>query len=157
METNIMKKLIWFGIFTTFMFVMVTMALVNIARADGPSPAGTWRIVYDGKDEVVYKLWVQNDTLFGKISRMNLKSVNESNPVCTKCKGANKDKPIQGLTILTGLTKNDKGEWSGGKILDPESGKYFKCKISLKDGGNKLVLKGYAGIFSSTETWSRVN
>ncbi len=60
------------------------------------------------------------------------------------------------MNILTGLSKNG-DEWNGGKILDPENGKTYKCYITLEDK-NKLKLRGYIGfsLIGRTEYWYRV-
>ena len=67
----------------------------------------------------------------------------------------NKDKPILGLDILTGLEKDD-NEWSGGTILDPRNGKIYKCYIKLVNT-NKLKIRGYIGVslFGKTAYWQR--
>jgi len=59
------------------------------------------------------------------------------------------------MDILFGL-KKDGDEWNGGKILDPKSGKIYKCYITLKDE-NTLKLRGYIGfsLLGRTEYWQR--
>jgi uncharacterized protein (DUF2147 family) len=34
---------------------------------------------------------------------------------------------------------------SGGKILDPENGKTYKCSLTLEEGGQKLKVRGLIG------------
>ncbi len=69
---------------------------------------------------------------------------NDVHPVCKKCDGERKNKPIEGMTIMWGL-KKDGDEWSGGQILDPSKGKIYKVTIKLIDGGNKLDVHGFIG------------
>ena len=75
---------------------------------------------------------------------------------CALCNGADKDKPVLGLTIIKGLSK-DEEEYNGGKILDPKNGKLYKCSIIL-DGADKLKIRGYIGVsmFGRTQYWQRV-
>jgi len=63
---------------------------------------------------------------------------------------------IAGLEILTGFSYND-GEWTGGKIYDPKSGKTYSSKMKLK--GNRLDIRGYVGapLFGRTTEWTRSN
>ena len=78
------------------------------------------------------------------------------NIVCELCQGDNKDQPVKGMSILYNMKK--KGEsWSGGRVLDPEDGKDYKCKIYLEDD-DTLKLRGYIGIpaLGRTQTWYRV-
>lgn len=80
---------------------------------------------------------------------------NES-PTCTKCEGALKDAPVIGLVILSGL-KKDGAEYTGGQILDPDSGKVYSSKIRLTDGGEKLNVRGYIGVsmLGRSQIWVR--
>src|SRR3546814_19933438 len=79
-------------------------------------------------------------TLQGKVVEV-LQSDRGPNPTCDKCKGANKDKPVKGMTILWGLEK-DGDEWNGGTVLDPAKGKTYKSKVELLEGGQKLGMSG---------------
>jgi len=74
---------------------------------------------------------------------------------CTECEGSDKDKPILGMVIINGLEK-DGDTWEDGTILDPESGKVYKCYITLENK-NKLKVRGYIGfsLLGRTQYWSR--
>ena len=67
-----------------------------------------------------------------------------------------KDQPLIGLMILWSLKKNG-DEYAGGEILDPASGKVYKSKMRLIEGGKKLDVRGYVGVpmFGRTQTWLR--
>ena len=43
----------------------------------------------------------------------------DPNPKCAKCEGTNKNAPVVGLVILSGLSKAG-DEYVGGQILDPD-------------------------------------
>lgn len=78
-------------------------------------------------------------------------------PICTQCEGKRHNQPIEGMTIMWGLTK-DGDEWNGGHVLDPTSGKVYKVNLHLIDHGQKLKVRGYIGIswFGRTQVWHRV-
>jgi uncharacterized protein (DUF2147 family) len=61
-----------------------------------------------------------------------------------------------GLQVLWGFAQVD-SQWSGGQVLDPESGKIYRAFLALEDGGTKLRLRGYIGIplLGRTEYWMR--
>ena len=62
------------------------------------------------------------------------------------------------MEIMWGL-ETDKNEWSGGKIMDPENGKTYKCKIWFEDNNNdELNLRGYIGfsLLGRNQVWLRV-
>lgn len=116
---------------------------------------GKWHSTNDDTGEVdsVVEIYKKNGKAFAKI--IEIKDPNRQTAVCDKCKGKNKNKPILGLEILTGLEKDD-DEWSGGKILDPRNGKVYKCFIKL-EGADKLKIRGYIGfsLIGKTKYWQR--
>ena len=73
---------------------------------------------------------------------------------CNLCKGDNKDKPIIGMKIMGDLKKDAVGVWSGGKILDPKEGEYYKVKLATEDG-KKMDVRGYIGVplLGRTQVW----
>ena len=72
--------------------------------------------------------------------------------LCTACKGSDKDKPIEGLTIIRGMKIGaDDGVDKSGTIMDPKDGKKYSLKV-WKEGGD-LKVRGYIGFFYRTQTW----
>lgn len=67
-----------------------------------------------------------------------------------------RDRLLLGLTIMAGFRYAGEGKWKNGRIYDPNSGKTYKCKLTLIDE-NTLELRGYIGIslLGRTETWTR--
>lgn len=66
-------------------------------------------------------------------------------------------RPVLGLLILTGFDYNDKdGEWSDGKIYDPQSGKTYRCILKF-ESENKLKVRGYIGaaFIGKTVYWTK--
>jgi uncharacterized protein (DUF2147 family) len=75
--------------------------------------------------------------------------------LCDKCPGERKNQPILGMIVLTDMLKKE-GFYQSGDILDPEKGKWYSCKLWLKDGDpNTLVVRGYIGPFYRTQYWYR--
>lgn len=70
---------------------------------------------------------------------------------------ANRSKPLVGKVILSGFKYAGKGVWDGGKIYDPENGKTYSCKITLKKNGD-LTVRGFIGfsLLGRNTTWKRV-
>ena len=67
-----------------------------------------------------------------------------------------RDRPLLGLTIMSGFIYEGDGRWTGGRIYDPNSGKTYRATIRQVNA-NKLKLRGYIGIslFGRTDTWTR--
>ncbi len=54
-----------------------------------------------------------------------------------------RSRPLAGLKILKGFSYDqEKGEWSGGTIYDPENGRTYSAYMRL-DGNNTLRMRGY--------------
>lgn len=148
---------------TMILILAAAFAIGVAARADEPaakdpmSPAGVWKTIDDksGKAKSLIKIWIKDGKLYGKV--VKLFEPDEPNPLCDKCEGNLHNKPIIGMTVLRGLTK-DGDEWNGGKVFDPESGKNYRCLIEVQDGGKKLKVRGYVGfsLLGRTQYWHRV-
>ena len=116
---------------------------------------GNWKTVDDKTSEVrsIVTIYQAEDGLYyGKVSKM---LIGEPGLLCTECEGSDHNKPLEGLVIIRGM-KAENGELVGGRVLDPESGKFYYGKIYLKDG--KLVLRGSLdkrGLFGRNQTWIR--
>ncbi len=67
-----------------------------------------------------------------------------------------RNRPIVGMQLMTGFTLAGKELWEGGKIYDPESGKTYKCKMTLVNP-DRLEVRGYVGfsMLGRTEVWTR--
>lgn len=137
--------------------VVASIALAQDKTADPTLPVGVWRTVDDatGKPKSLVQIWEQGGALYGKV--IELIHPPEPNPMCDKCKGADKDKPVIGMTVMRNL-KRDGDEWNGGTVLDPESGNTYKCYIEVLGGGKKLKVRGFIGIslLGRTQYWYRV-
>ena len=137
------------GIIVLLLVTMSTSAQVNKILGD-------WKTVDDktGEKRSVVTIYKGSDGLYyGKISKMLMYT--DMDLKCDQCKGEDYNKPIVGLVIIRGM-KAENGELVGGKVLDPESGKFYYGKIYLKD--DKLVLRGSLdkrGFLGRNQTWIR--
>ena len=136
--------------------IILTIILFTISISiSSQTIFGKWnsKNVDTGEIDSVIEVYMKDGKAFAKI--VEIKDTGRQSAVCDLCTGKNKDKPILGLNILTGLEK-DEEEWSGGKILDPRNGKIYKCYIQL-DGANKLKIRGYIGLalLGKTAFWER--
>jgi uncharacterized protein (DUF2147 family) len=138
--------------------IVLGLALVSGHAADRDSPVGLWRTIDDksGKERSLVRVSETNGQLQITIEKLFREPGEETNPLCDKCPGEKKNKPVTGMQIGSGLKKA--GEvWSGGEILDPENGKTYKCKVWLEDKGNKLHVRGFIGVslLGRTQVWVR--
>lgn len=137
--------------------LLIMLALMAMSsQAQVSAILGDWRTVDDktGEKRSIVTIYKGSDGLYyGKISKMLMYT--DMDLKCDQCKGEDYNAPIVGLVIIRGM-KAENGELVGGKVLDPESGKFYYGKIYLKDG--KLILRGSLdkrGFLGRNQTWVR--
>ena len=142
-----MKKKILYSLF---------LVVVGLFSSHAQSVVGKWKTVDDetGKAKSVVEIYQDNGMFYGKI--IEIVDKNKQDKVCDGCEGVNKGKKIKGMLILESL-KKEGSNWEGGTILDPNSGKVYKCILSIENP-DKLKVRGYVGIslLGRTQYWHRV-
>ena len=117
---------------------------------------GKWKTIDDNTGEArsIVDIYKQDGKVYGKV--VEILNKEKKDALCTDCSGDDEGKPIQGLVIIKGLEK-DGDEYTDGKILDPSTGKLYKCYIALEEP-NKLKVRGYVGfsLLGRTQYWHRV-
>lgn len=133
------------------------LALPALAWSDQGSPIGRWQTIDDdtGKAKSVVEIYRTTDGSYaGKVVEI-LDTRNGADPLCDKCRGSNRNKPIKGMVILWGLKPDGPGKWNGGTVLDPENGKTYKSKIELLEGTRKLGMSGCIAFICRQQVWIR--
>ena len=130
----------------------------STAWAQSTSPIGLWKSIDDrtGKPTAIIRITEIEGRFQGRIEKVFPEPGESANPVCSECKGELRDQPVVGMTILTEL-RHIGDEYADGQILDPDSGKLYRCTARLLDGGNRLSIRGYIGIplLGKTQVWLR--
>lgn len=139
-----MKRILFFAV--TLLFSVTLFAQHPLL--------GEWITVDDatGEQKSIVRIYqADNGKYYGTI--IQLLEENGETAVCTECTGEDHNKPIVGLTIIRDMQLKD-NELRGGKVLDPDNGKFYYAKVYLKDG--KLILRGSldkAGLLGRSQTW----
>lgn len=142
-----MKKLI---VLTAVLFTSLTTIFAQ--NADGVK--GVW--INESKD-VKVEIFQSGTKFYGKI--VWAKDMYEADGKTLRKDSKNskeelRSRSLLSLVILSGYSYDD-GEWTGGEIYDPKSGKTYDSKMKLK--GSNLEIRGYVGspMFGKTTTWTR--
>lgn len=135
------------------------MSLAALANAADPLNGTTWKTIDDKtkQPKAIVKFTEQkNGTLSASIH--SVLTPGEEN-ACKKCEGPYHNKSLKGLRIVTGLKNVGGTSYENGSILDPQSGKTYKLKGQIADGGKKLELRGFIGVaaLGRNQTWIRAN
>jgi len=137
---------------------LTTLAWSATALAQA-TPVGLWKTIDDEtkQERSHVRITEAGGVLSGRIERLS--DPTKQDAKCEKCEGAKKDQRVIGMAILEGV-KRDAGadHWEGGTILDPNNGKVYKVRLTPKDGGKSLDVRGYIGapMLGRTQTWLRV-
>ncbi len=123
--------------------------------ATAQSALGVWKTIDDenGQAKSHVQIYEQDGKLYGKVVQI---LTDRPARLCDKCPGERHNQPVMGMIIMENMAFKD-GYWQGGRILDPEKGKWYTCKIWLKEGNpNVLVVRGFVGPFYRTQYWYRM-
>ncbi len=134
-----------------FLFVFLSSL-----AAHAQSALGTWLTKDDETGELKshIQIYEGGGKVYGKVVKVLRPNAPKN---CEKCPGERKNQPLLGMVLLVNMLQKN-GLWESGDILDPEKGKWYSCKIWLKEGDpNTLVVRGYLGPFYRTQYWTRVN
>ncbi len=134
--------------------IFILISAISISQTHGV--VGKWKTIDDhtGKPVAVVDIFEFKGKIYGKV--IDVYNPKNKTRVCENCSGSDKNKPIVGLTVIKGLTKEG-DEYTNGKILDPKSGRLYQCFIALEDH-DKLKVRGYIGIsfLGRSQIWERL-
>lgn len=134
--------------------LIVIAVLLTVQLSSAQDILGKWRTIDDetGEPKSIVKLYEKDGKLYGDI--IEILNPDKVNSVCSKCEGELKDKPIMGMTIINSMVKDD-DIYENGTIVNPSTGKTYKCRLKLEEA-NKLQVRGYVAFFYKTQYWERV-
>ncbi|HIJ74577.1 MAG TPA: DUF2147 domain-containing protein [Candidatus Hydrogenedentes bacterium] len=147
----------------TLLFVALAgLALQPLAQGGEEADAivGTW-VTGGGKSRV--EITKARDRYYGKITWLKEPKYPAEDHEAGKEKRdrenpdqSKRERPILGLGLLNGFEYEGKNTWSKGTIYDPENGKTYKCKMTLRNP-KTLHVRGYVGIslIGRTTVWHR--
>jgi len=137
-------------------FMAMTLFKTDV-KAQVGNIVGTWKTIDDetGKAKSHIKIFkATNGMYYGKIIKLLDKPADTK---CTACTGSKKNKPIVGMIVVTKM-KVDGKTLAGGKIMDPNNGKYYYCTLSL-NANKTLNVRGSVdswGWAGRNQTWIKL-
>ena len=115
-----------------YLLLLCILFSSNLLAADS-WPIGKWNMLDDFTElpEATIQISALKTGGFeGKIIEVFPSPDDDPVDVCKPCLGADKNKPIIGLAVFKQLKLNAKKALVG-KVLDPDSGKIYKCELKL--------------------------
>lgn len=137
------------------LWLVVLAGISSMSFAQGI--VGKWQTIDDEtkKPKGVVEIVESGGVFQGRVTQLYEGSLNQ----CSGCTGAQKNAPIIGMTVVSGLKQTKDGQFEGGKVFDPKSGKTYSAKAKLTNNGQALELRGFVGVslLGRTQTWKRLN
>ena len=136
--------------------IALALAATTGAALAQATPLGLWKTIDDEtKTEKSHvRITDAAGVLTGKVEKILEASKQDSK--CDKCMDERKDKPVLGMTIVRNARADGQNEqWEGGDILDPNNGKLYKVRLTPKDGGKTLEVRGFIAFLYRNQTWVR--
>ncbi len=151
---------------TTRLKSLLRLTLIGLVLQGSAAVAadltGNWRTIDDktGFAKSIVKIEKNSAGEYtGTIIRVVPRPDYTPQEICTKCPAPNTNKPIIGLTVLSGLKDDPKKEnhFMNGSILDPLSGKVYGAKARVSEDGRRLTMRGYVGVsmLGRSQSWFR--
>ena len=143
---------------TIFLTVVLLYALGACASwaAQPDDVMGKWLIT---NERSIVEIFKENGTYCGKI--VDLKEPLDPDTGKPKLDKFNVDParhqdPLIGMKLVWGFAHKGGDVWTGGRIYDPENGKTYYCRMTLR--GAQLTVRGSLdrwGIAGRTVVWTR--
>ena len=138
----------------------LALAFVSSAALAQATPAGLWKTIDDNtkKERSLIRISEAAGVYTGRIEKTLDPDTSKQGAVCDKCTDERKDKPLIGMAIIRNIKQSadDSAIFDGGDIVDPDNGKTSKLRLTPKDGGKTLEVRGFIGPFYRNQQWIRV-
>ena len=138
-------------------FAVLFFSMTSICHA--ATPIGLWKTIDDetGKERSFIRIVAAGASIEGRIESIIAFPEDDPDGLCRKCEGELKDQPVVGMRIMWGL-EGEGGVWKEGYIMDPKSGKTYRCKLRVEDDNVTMHVRGYSGVslLGRTQIWYRV-
>lgn len=139
----------------TILSAILTLAMVALPAAAAGDQSDDITGVWQTKTGGYVQVYKNDDSYAGRIvgSSDGKARYDKKNPDPDK-----KGRRLLGVVVLHGLQYEGDGEYDSGQIYDPNSGKTYKAKATMK-GPDTLDARGYIGIslLGKTQTWHRID
>ena len=144
-----MKKSMYF-LLLLISLMSVRFAYAQSANTQADAILGEW---VNAEGDAKFRIYVRDNKYFGSILWGTGRETKDVHNPDAKLR----DRELTGLTILNNFVYEGKNVWTDGSIYDPNDGKTYSCKLTLKSA-DKLDVRGYLGVslFGRTETWTRI-
>jgi len=156
------------------LIIALTAASVCFAQTD--PVVGFWLSIDENTNKITagWQIYIENGRLFGKILSL---ADEPRDAIADQCRESYRDfplpgrvnqMPVAGPPWIYNLTRQRTGEWSGGRIINPEDGKDYNCRIIFRAAGTRaggrtftadtLEMRGEIGLgIGRSQYWQKTD
>lgn len=137
-------------------YCLFYVACFFVINAHANAIVGLWKTHDDVGKPTGYVRIIESAGVYTGVIEKGL-DPNQVEQFCTACQDERKDQPLIGMVMMKDVVANNTG-YVGKEILDPFSGHVYRVKLTLKDAGERLEVRGFIGLslFGRTQVWRRV-
>ena len=137
------------------MICLVFILAINVSAEEADAIIGGW---YTKDSKALVQIYKSGEVYNGKIVWLKeplYEDGTEKRDKNNPDESRHQDKII-GLNLVQGFTYKGKNKWMDGTIYDPDNGKTYSCKMTLKTD-NELKVRGFIGVslIGRTQMWQR--
>jgi len=154
------------------LLLIIILTAAAVCFAQNEPVVGFWLSVDDSTNQVTagWQVYIQNGKLYGKILSLANQPIGT---IATPCRERYDGFPLSGRVNtmqvagppwIFGLSKQRNGEWSGGKIINPEDGGIYNCKIIFRKSDGRryqtdtLEVRGEIGFgLGRSQYWRKTD
>lgn len=135
--------------------MLLASAAVSVsAAAAEPDLEGLWQT--PGETPTILRFTQVNGEYRGVIDSIPAAQGEDADLRCTECTGSRRNQPLLNMEIVWGLKRQGR-EYTGGSVLDPETGAIYRCALTIAPDGQQLRVRYSAEppLKSMSEIWTR--
>ncbi len=145
LETRMLLMMNLYRKLTLVICLILFTATITIAGGEGTEiddPTDMLGVWMGDNEEERFEIYKKGDLYFGKMLWTVYDDLNGNGLLDGKNPNPEKrDQSIIGMDIFIGFQYKGNGNFVGGKVYDPGSGKTYSCKIKIK--GDTAEVRGY--------------
>lgn len=143
--------------------VLVTLLvlLMPIAATAADPVEGRWVTAPEpgSGDVTILRLFIEGDRMHGEIEAVFDANNAPKHPICERCPGELRGKPLVGMRFLRDL-RREGTRWIEGRVMDLRPGltQGVVAQCELTPSGQQLVIEAWKGLraLGTSRTWERV-
>jgi hypothetical protein len=117
--------------------------LLLLSLSVDATPIGTWELMEPDSEDVKSTITItsvpkDSDRYLGVVTRIYHKEIPDELPLCRRCTGDLKNKPIIGMRVVKELQQKE-GAWVA-KILNTDNGYWYEVMMEINGKNDQLML-----------------